>query len=361
MQLNPTQPSSTQLNSTQSNATTVSNGFVGSMLEGFPDQCQIRADSIVGYHMRKHTSASKELLKQLMKGTKVRGLAYSGFVTAGSKRRMKRCSQILAVATPSRKVLNPFSGKRIDFKLAFVTLTFPSGFEIARIEKDGSLLLKAFLQACVRRYGVRNYLWKAELTKKNVLHYHLVIDQPIHLKHVQNMWNRQLRKFGLLAEYARKNGHYNAPSTEIKAVKDSTQAMKYLTKYISKNSHGLDGVTGKIWDCNMWLKKQKWGSIEVGREFWAGVFHGLDLDEKGIFMNKNYMFVPLDCLSFDSLLSEWLARLMGSFASMLRVSCGWIDAGLIDSFWSELFVPKVSSVQFVARNRAQVRQLDLFQ
>jgi hypothetical protein len=255
-----------------------------SMLFGYPDWLMIKPTCLVGLHGRLMGSTKGRVVSHSQKEALKESKQYTGRMTEGSKRRLRKCLSMLGAVTPSRLVWNPATNRKMQFQLAFVTLTLPRDLTPDQERKTCSPMIKAFLQALHRNYGVKNYVWRAERTKRGRIHYHIAIDQPVHHQHVRNIWNRQLRLNGLLDAYAKEHGHYNAPSTEIKRARSGKSAAAYMAKYMSKGEESEQAINGRLWDASQYLKVTKWIKEYVGKDFWAEVFclHGVGPDCSGV-------------------------------------------------------------------------------
>lgn len=181
--------------------------------------------------------------------------AYSGTVTKGAQKRIAKAVSVLMQTSPVQKFYSPISGKKISFKLGFLTLTISSVKKLLTAKEAHKLLLEPFLRILRNRYKLRSYIWKAELQKRGQIHYHLTINRWIHYKELQRIWNSLQQKAGLLNEYFSKKGHYNPNSIDIHSVKNVQNLEAYLVKYLSKNESDKGATTGKIWDCSMNLKQ----------------------------------------------------------------------------------------------------------
>ena len=151
-----------------------------SALDFLPTHCQFRSDRVIGYHRISHRKAHLDFLSNSMSKRKVRQLAYSGYLSKGARSRLKQCAEILSCVTPNRRMVHPVYQNWFKFRLAFVTLTFPVALDLEMEMDMSEKFVKPIVQTMIRRFGVKNYVWKAELTKKGRLHLHLLVDSTIH-------------------------------------------------------------------------------------------------------------------------------------------------------------------------------------
>ena len=82
---------------------------------------------------------------------------------------------------------------------------------------------------------IDHVIWKAELTKKGRLHFHLVTDGYIEKNKLKNLWNNALAKHNNTNERFIINQNYNPPSTHIKKIYYRKKMIAELSKYATKN------------------------------------------------------------------------------------------------------------------------------
>lgn len=182
---------------------------------------------------------------------------YSGQVTDGAKKRIDKAIDILMQCNPPKIIHNPVTGFAQNFNLNFVTLTIARK---KRIPADEAYinLMKPFLRK-VRQTGPVSYVWKAELQKRDQLHYHIVTNTFLHWQWIRNTWNNLQRKNRYLDEFALKHKHFDPNSTDVHATYKITDLAAYLKKYLSKNQG--DQINGKTWDCSKDLKRNRFSVI----------------------------------------------------------------------------------------------------
>lgn len=188
---------------------------------------------------------------------------YQGEITPHSRRRLNKAIQLLLDITEPRWIINPVTNKRQKFHLAFWTLTLsaPQYFKSdSDIKKE---LLEPFLRK-MRKKGMRNYIWKAELQQNGNIHFHLLTDFFLPYTVIRDTWNNCQNKLGFIDDFQRRFGHNDPNSTDVRAVKSSTGIASYLSKYMLKpteknKQQKLSPVEaekrkGKVWDCSQNLK-----------------------------------------------------------------------------------------------------------
>lgn len=226
---------------------------------------QIRYDSIIQYLQSEnslsgthtHTSQFKQHLNSLNQssGSDMSELVgYSGLVTKGVKKRIRKKMDLLLQISPIRKIYNPVINKVHDFQLAFLTFTIQAQSDLPDHKVIMRDCFKPMLAILRNKMGVRDYVWKAELTVAGTIHYHLCTNRYIDYMQLRSNWNTLLKKAGLLEKYHKEHGHYDANSTDIRATHTATAASIYMSKYMAKNDDDERKIGGKVWDCSMNLK-----------------------------------------------------------------------------------------------------------
>lgn len=179
---------------------------------------------------------------------------YSGQVTSHAARRIKKTIDLFLQLSPEQWITNPATGRRMKFRLSFITLTISSKKIIG--SKEGYEKLLAPFLRWLRAQGKCSYVWKGELQQRGQPHWHITSNIAIHHTRIRDAWNNLQSKQGLLDEYFAEHGHRRAPSTEIQAVHNLKRIDLYLAKYISK-AQSVQGWQGKTWSCSDNLKRAK--------------------------------------------------------------------------------------------------------
>lgn len=184
---------------------------------------------------------------------------YSGQITKGNIKRMRKAISLLIQKSPVRRIFNTVSNRFHDFSIGFMTLT------IADQRNDSASdvykkCLAPFLK-WLRYRGVKDYVWKAELQERGTLHYHIAINEFVHYQFIRDKWNIYQKKAGYLNNFAKQYGHFKPNSTDIHAIQKINNVEAYLTKYLIKEGGGK--IDSKIWDCSTNLKKAKYFATEL--------------------------------------------------------------------------------------------------
>lgn len=161
----------------------------------------------------------------------------------------------LAKSANSRWIYDETTGKSILHSIGFITLTIPYVDTLPSLKECTSTLLIPFLKSMRKYYGMSNYVWKAEATKKGMIHYHLTTDAYLPWKACRKIWNRLLEKGGFLDEWRKQSGKHMPNSVDCKKVKHVRNLAAYLGKYFSKNITLDEKNTGRIWGLSTSLSR----------------------------------------------------------------------------------------------------------
>lgn len=236
--------------------------------------CQIRHDCLVLYDFRESGGRrsdsnshfdNKGLIGLLAQDTDndTGRRPYSGEMTAGSVKRMKKAIDALISIAEWKTVKHPTKDYNIRFKLNFITLTLPAP---QRDIKDKDITRKALqplLEWVKDHYPRTSYIWKAETQENGNIHYHLTTDSYIPHDQLKRAWNQKLKKFGLIRDFAAKHGHSQPNSTDIHATRKIKNFKSYLIKYMTKVDDTRRKIEGKTWDCSRNLKDHKRAEVHI--------------------------------------------------------------------------------------------------
>lgn len=225
---------------------------------------QVRSNALIFYEVPERPFLHKRHQLSLHK-------SYSGVVTDHAAKRIKRTVDVFLQRSPERTIVNTATGKQMQFRLNFVTLTISAHKPISA--KEGHKALKVFLQhfkAVPSKKSVSeqlgSYIWKAELQERGQLHYHITTNSFLHHGHIRRVWNGIQFRRGWLEDFKQSQGHTNANSTDVHAVYKVRDIQAYLSKYLSKtgkkdvSEYGFPvlcyepKIEGKVWDCSNDLK-----------------------------------------------------------------------------------------------------------
>lgn len=226
---------------------------------------QVRDGCIVCYNLREFTPKGKK--------SDFKKPAYGGSVTKGVQKRISSALDVFLQTTDTRRVFNTVTGRDMDFRCNFVTLTI-SDYCNWTADKCYVNLLRPFIRVMKERYGLGKYIWKYELQQRGNVHYHILTDQFLAHDKIRNAWNRQQHKHRLTDTYAERYGHFNPNSTDVHKVYKVRNVGAYLGKYLQKANSKVrlfhEGfpalaydreVNGKVWDCSKDLKRRRFTAV----------------------------------------------------------------------------------------------------
>jgi hypothetical protein len=199
----------------------------------------------------------------MIEGEKIK--TYAGEMSNGSVRRIKESCELMFAISVKKWYNHPLTGKRLSFRIGFLTTTLsaPQGMITDRELKKG--LLEPFLRK-LKKYGLRNYIWKAERQRNGNLHFHIFVDCFLDITDTRNIWNRLQAKYHFISDFGKKHGHHDPNSTDIKPVQTQEGMTQYMIKYMLKPTKKGEQLeigreidnknTGKCWDCSKPLKER---------------------------------------------------------------------------------------------------------
>jgi hypothetical protein len=238
----------------------------------FTPVIQVRSRSIVAYNQ--FYPSGRSILQQASAEKLQKEDTYTGRLCPGAKKRLTKAIELIVQACTEVKSFHfthPDDGKSVKGKytLTFVTFTIHNPYKRVIGRDAHKQCLEPMLLWMRRKYGMCTYLWKAELqsNRKDVqqLHYHLTSDVAIPHWELRDKWNELQMKAGYLDDYYKQKGHYNANSTDVHSVYKVADMGGYLKKSIikefSKGIQNQDTIGGKVWDCSLNLKAEKYFNL----------------------------------------------------------------------------------------------------
>lgn len=220
-----------------------------------------------------------------------------------AKNRLRTALNWLVACSEKRNVKIKNGGIVKNFQISFITLTLPTK-QMHSHQEIKSKCLNLFLTKLRMKFGVHNYVWKAELQKNGNIHFHLSIDKPIHYMIIRKYWNDAIAKLGYITAYARtyismsfdeycywqnQNGifdkkrlkksynygkatNWGSPNTtDVKTVNKIENWASYMSKYMAKDpanrektgiiADSLSELTGNVWYLSTSLSRL--GSLKV--------------------------------------------------------------------------------------------------
>jgi hypothetical protein len=208
---------------------------------------QIRGNKILRYMSSDYKTTKQYATIEKINTEKKKN--YTGKMSAAAQRRVSK--KILCWYTGCEAYNKGFkiSLEKDKKKLVFITLTLSSTQFTSDLEVKKQLL-KPFIRFLREKKGCRNWLYKCERQKNGRIHFHIIIDKYIEKKEIRETWNNLQAKEGYLAEYQAKYGKLEAPSTEIKLVRNQAQCERYIAKYIAKDDEDVT-IQGAVWSSSV--------------------------------------------------------------------------------------------------------------
>lgn len=252
-------------------------------------------------------------------------------------RRLRDKVEWLLQISKKQTVKYPSGSVSTNFRLAMITLTLPAkqAHSDAEIKKK---CLNHFLVEMRKRYGMKHYVWKAELQENQNIHFHITTNTFVHHQSIRAMWNRILSKLGYVDEYQKKmsnlsrsdyhalrgcksakdfkksNEAYdrglreewtNPNSTDVKTVFKVKNLAAYLAKYMAKSvakadqskemQERLKAFGGRLWYCSQSLSRLK-------------SYVTLRCNKAMDFVSELLGSIPHRCLEFDYCTCFYLDR-----------------------------------------------------
>lgn len=209
-----------------------------------------------------------------------------GKVSLQAKRKLAKAVEYLVATAVNKKVHEKLTGKIIQFKVAFITLTLPAKQQHTDKEIINTCL-NQFIVEIKKYHNVSNYVWRAEKQGNGNIHFHMLIDRFIPWWELRNRWNRIVNKLGYVDKFQEKHGHETPNSTDIHSTKKIENIHAYLTKYLTKDENtqrtnemesqiqvhtenepddNYNQQTGRIWGCNQKLSEARGCSVDIDWE-----------------------------------------------------------------------------------------------
>jgi len=194
----------------------------------------------------------------------IRTNEYNGFLSQRTKVKLERTVEGFCHALEGLKQKNKklyYSQKRMP---TFVTLTlsyqqFSTDNEIKR------KCLTPFLQHAIQKWGVVNYLWRAEPQENGRIHFHILFDKFIDWRKIRNVWNHMQNRLEYIDAFQQMFGHRDPNSTDVHSLRKVHNIAAYVCKYMSKRS-GYRKIEGRIWGCSKDLHNFKAPRIQICSE-----------------------------------------------------------------------------------------------
>jgi len=124
-----------------------------------------------------------------------------------------------------------------NYRTSFVTLTLPS--KQVHSDVEIKMRLNVFLQLLRDKYGVQNYVWKAELQSNENIHFHLFFDKYVNFGALQYYWNKCLKPLGYIDAYQQKfDGMSLSEYVKLRSNGSRENAVKFFKNYAQAYAKG---------------------------------------------------------------------------------------------------------------------------
>lgn len=243
----------------------------------------------------KHTSKTKTV-KQQKNEENLKENAHKGKLSPKATNRLKNAISWLILQAKPKTIRNSKTKKTFRYRVGMITLTLPFTQGDMPDKYIKNELLNPFFQILKFRYDFKTYVWKAEAQKNGNIHFHIITDCYIPHEDIRFLWNRLIRKKGLMKEYTEKysqmteseyianefkNGETsikkaiekfqrgksenweNPNSTDVHSAKGVRNLSAYLASYMSKKEDGKRPINGKIWGTSQNLSEKNKCIIEA--------------------------------------------------------------------------------------------------
>lgn len=209
-------------------------------------RAKFESNRIVVYRDRSGAKASKKQLDVLSKNWS--RVEYNGFMSKTTRRKLINMIQAWADSLyVKHKESYKLEDERVR-KLRFLTLTLSAVQNMTDNEVKRRLLIP-FISELKRRFGVRNYFWRAEAQKNGNIHFHLIVDEYLPKCEVNWLWDCHQALAGITKTSVTFVSEYHSPSTRIEAIQGVQAVAGYVIKYVTKDDGGRK-IFGRIWGCS---------------------------------------------------------------------------------------------------------------
>jgi hypothetical protein len=127
-------------------------------------------------------------------------------------------------------------------------------------------VFKSIFDRGKRKWGLTNYIWRAEKQKNGNIHFHILSDKFIPYTELRESWNRIVEKLGYVTRFRDKNGMKKPNSTDIHSLNKVKNISNYILKYMVKNENSICN-DGRIWATSTTLSNIKGGQDEISAEY----------------------------------------------------------------------------------------------
>lgn len=258
----------------------------------------------------------------------------------------------------ARPKSQPYSvhGRNFTFRLNLITLTLSSPQVHSDLEIK-TKLLQPMLNSFRQKYGVVNYVWRAEKQGNGNVHFHIITDKFIAWNNLRNDWNKYQQVLGYVDRYRElqlefhqsgfqfrpemfknwskekqieaykqgsRNNWDNPNSTDVHSLKNVTNIKNYFIKYLTKDTQSAfdrakentqySNLDGRLWGCSSRLSNLKGARADLDLELSTEL---LRLSEDKLSRTIKSDFFSVSFISVDSLRKQGYLLLAQLFESYI--------------------------------------------
>lgn len=139
---------------------------------------------------------------------------WNGYMSPGTRRKVKGIIENYLTAVQLNTSMSfPKSFPSTEVYPTFLTLTLPA----KQIHCDNDIKKECFLRFIewltgdrekgASGWGVKNYIWVAEMQKNGNIHFHLIIDRGLPAKRINEKWNQIIERLGYVTRFRNKQNY----------------------------------------------------------------------------------------------------------------------------------------------------------
>ena len=131
---------------------------------------QLKRDRLLAYNRiewirsRKNTGRNNTTITQdsNKSTTEKKGSVYTGVMTDSAKKKLRKAIELLVESSVWKEAEHFKTGRKFKFKVNFITLTLPTSQGSITDKELKSKCLDNWIKRMKRKYGLVNYVWRAE-------------------------------------------------------------------------------------------------------------------------------------------------------------------------------------------------------
>lgn len=214
----------------------------------------------------------------------------NGLMSAKACKRMTNAINWLVLSAKKKQIFDKKTNKRFSFRVNFITLTLPTTDHELSDNFVKKKMLHNFFATCQYKFGLNNYVWKAETQKNGNIHFHITSDTYMNHTELRLVWNKILSKHGLIQKYTSKHKKLsfedylrlypatelvtveqrkkafdsgcaqnwsNPNTTDVHSVKNIRDIASYIVSYMGKKEADRRLIKGRVWGASYSLSSQK--------------------------------------------------------------------------------------------------------